>query len=174
MVAFGRHVFVLVFTWYTITMDTTTWTWIPGLRDALIPFAIGVYEVALIYTTTLAATAGVRPWLCFMALGPLFALLGFHHTMKHARNEPEYVKLLHVLRRSITLRFRCNVIVIIAQLLAATIGLLLPLGGLSVKGIPVAIGALILIPATLPLAFFFVVVAKYWQAVAATARTRHD
>src|SRR5689334_8659768 len=40
---------VLVFTWYTISMDTITWRWIPGLRDAIIPFFIGIYELALIY-----------------------------------------------------------------------------------------------------------------------------
>ena len=55
---------VLIGIWNHYMMNNKLWDWIPDLRDACIPFVVGVLELVLNHTITLSLSA----WLCTFAL----------------------------------------------------------------------------------------------------------
>src|SRR5215831_3449962 len=55
---------VLIGIWNHYMMHNKLWDWIPDLRDACIPFVVGVLELVLNHTITLSLSA----WLLTLAL----------------------------------------------------------------------------------------------------------
>ena len=66
---------ILVIIWHHMTTDAMTWVWIPDVRDSLIPFLLGAFEL---YQTQ-AIVLGLGPWLFGMVAGAVLAVLEFFH-----------------------------------------------------------------------------------------------
>jgi hypothetical protein len=166
LAAINLLVFMLI--WYSVTMDTTLWNWVPGLPDAIIPFIIGMFEVAITFAIYSVPANGLKYWLIVNAVGSLLSVIGFIHTMSQAGAVPEYKPLRHALRRHILVRDLCNFAGSGLFIATAVAGQFISLDNIaSLNSLP-AIGILALITAII--LGYFIVDAWYWHAAVQYAR----
>ena len=81
--------------WHTFTIHITLWSWIPDLRDAIVPFMIGALELVFNHTISLSLSA----WLFIVAIIASMATLAIWYVGQRAKEENENTKLLGLLRR---------------------------------------------------------------------------
>jgi hypothetical protein len=81
--------------WHTFTIHITLWSWIPDLRDAIVPFMIGALELVFNHTISLSLSA----WLFTLAIIASMATLSIWYVSQRAKEESENTKLLGLLRR---------------------------------------------------------------------------
>ena len=81
--------------WHTFTIHITLWSWIPDLRDAIVPFMIGALELFLNHTISLSLSV----WLFIVAIIASTATLSIWYVGQRAKEESENTKLLSLLRR---------------------------------------------------------------------------
>ncbi len=86
---------VLIGIWNHYMMYNKLWDWIPDLRDACIPFVVGVLELILNHTISLSLSA----WLVTFALLYLMGALAVWHVRWRAGKEAENATLLSLFRR---------------------------------------------------------------------------
>src|SRR5947209_13342763 len=86
---------VLIGIWNHYMMNNKLWDWIPDLRDACIPFAVGVLELVLNHTISLSLSA----WLFTFALLYMMGALAMWHARWRAGKEAENARLLILLKR---------------------------------------------------------------------------
>ena len=86
---------VLIGIWNHYMMNNKLWDWIPDMRDACIPFVVGVLELVLNHTISLSLSA----WLCTFALLYIMGALAMWHARWRAGKEAENARLLFLLRR---------------------------------------------------------------------------
>jgi len=91
LVNFGMVISV----WHTFTIHITLWSWIPDLRDAIVPFMIGAIE--LIFNHTISLSLSV--WLFIVAIIASTATLAIWYVGQRAKEESENTKLLSLLKR---------------------------------------------------------------------------
>ena len=91
LVNFGMVISV----WHTFTIHITLWSWIPDLRDAIVPFMIGAIELIFNHTISLSLSA----WLFMIAIIASTATLAIWYVCQRAKEESENTKLLSLLRR---------------------------------------------------------------------------
>src|SRR5438093_1332304 len=48
---------MVITVWHTFTIHITLWSWIPDLRDAIVPFVIGALELVFNHTISLRLSA---------------------------------------------------------------------------------------------------------------------
>lgn len=164
----GLTFLVLILVWYTISMETVTFEQLPSLPDSLIPFFIGAYEWAFVFTITLAPDSGLRPWLFGMVVGTFFQFLGFKHSKLQADKVTENKVLLAYLEEEIERRDRNNRYILVLTSFMALIGWFLPVGNVSSAN-ELWVGAFLLFITT-DIVFSFFYIHRYFQAVMASAR----
>src|SRR4029453_18201919 len=76
---------ILIIIWNHVTTDAIAWVWIPDLRDSLIPFLLGAFELYQAH----AIVAGLGPWLFGMFVGALLAVLEFFHVGRKVQLEAD-------------------------------------------------------------------------------------
>src|SRR6266702_3896641 len=81
--------------WHTFTIHITLWSWIPDLRDAIVPFMIGAIELIFNHTISLSLSA----WLFMIAIIASTATLAIWYVGQRAKEESENTKMLSLLRR---------------------------------------------------------------------------
>ena len=86
---------VLIGIWNHYMMYNKLWDWIPDLRDACIPFVVGILELVLNHTITLSFSA----WLFTFALLYMMGALAIWHVRWRAGREAENARLLSLFRR---------------------------------------------------------------------------
>ncbi len=86
---------VLIGIWNHYMMHNKLWDWIPDLRDAYIPFVVGVLELVLNHTITLSLSA----WLFTFAILYMMGALAIWHVRWRAGKEAENARLLSLFRR---------------------------------------------------------------------------
>ena len=86
---------VLIGIWNHYMMYNKLWDWIPDLRDACIPFVVGVLELVLNHTITLSLSV----WLFTFALLYIMGALAVWHVRWRAGKEAENATLLSLFRR---------------------------------------------------------------------------
>jgi hypothetical protein len=86
---------VLIGIWNHYMMYNKLWDWIPDLRDACIPFVVGVLELVLNHTISLSLSA----WLFTFALLYMMGALAIWHVRWRAGKEAENARLLSLFRR---------------------------------------------------------------------------
>jgi hypothetical protein len=86
---------VLIGIWNHYMMYNKLWDWIPDLRDACIPFVVGVLELVLNHTITLS----LRAWLFTFALLYMMGALAICYVRWRAGKEAENARLLSLFRR---------------------------------------------------------------------------
>ena len=91
LVNFGMVITV----WHQFTMHITLWSWIPDLRDAIVPFVIGALELVFNHMISLSLSA----WLFILAIIATTATLAIWYVGQRAKEESENTKMLSLLRR---------------------------------------------------------------------------
>jgi hypothetical protein len=86
---------VLIGIWNHYMMNNKLWSWIPDLRDAIVPFMIGALELVFNHTISLSLSA----WLFLMAIIASSATLAIWYVGQRAKEESENTQLLGLLRR---------------------------------------------------------------------------
>ena len=86
---------VLIIVWNVYTIQGTIWRWIPDVRDAAMPFAVGGIELFLNHAITL----GISFWLLGLAAIAGMGTVGTWHMHGRARTEAGNDQLLGYLRR---------------------------------------------------------------------------
>jgi hypothetical protein len=86
---------ILIGIWNHYMMHNKLWDWIPDLRDACIPFVVGVLELVLNHTISLSLSA----WLFTFALLYMMGALAIWHVRWRAGKEAENARLLSLFRR---------------------------------------------------------------------------
>ncbi|MGZ3584237.1 MAG: hypothetical protein ACXVCT_15945 [Ktedonobacterales bacterium] len=86
---------ILIIIWNHVTTDAMTWVWIPDLRDSVIPFLLGAFELYQAH----AIVVGLGPWLFGMVVGATLAVLEFFHVGHQVRLEAENAEALRLFRR---------------------------------------------------------------------------
>src|SRR5437588_8025989 len=81
--------------WHTFTIHITLWSWIPDLRDAIVPFMIGAIELVFNHTISLSLSS----WLFSGAIIAAMAVLAIWYVGQRAKEESENVRMLSLLRR---------------------------------------------------------------------------
>ena len=81
--------------WHTFTIHITLWSWIPDLRDAIVPFVIGALELVFNHMISLSLSA----WLFILAIIATTATLAIWYVGQRAKEESENTKMLSLLRR---------------------------------------------------------------------------
>ena len=85
--------------WHTFTIHITLWSWIPDLRDAIVPFMIGAIELVFYHTISLSLSA----WLFIVAIIASMATLAYWYVGQRAQEESENARMLSLLRRQLRL-----------------------------------------------------------------------
>jgi hypothetical protein len=86
---------ILIIIWSHVTTDAMAWVWIPDLRDSLIPFLLGAFELYQAH----AIVVGLGPWLFGMVAGATLAVLEFFHVGRQVRLEADDAEALRLFRR---------------------------------------------------------------------------
>ena len=86
---------MLIIIWDAYMQQSLLWEWVPNIRDAAIPFAIGALELFLNHTIILSLSA----WLFALALLSGMAALANWHVSRQASKEAENTKMLALLGR---------------------------------------------------------------------------
>jgi hypothetical protein len=86
---------ILIIIWNHVTTDAIAWVWIPDLRDSVIPFLLGAFELFQAH----ALVAGPGPWLFGMVVGAVLAVLEFFHVGRKVRLETDDPEALRLFRR---------------------------------------------------------------------------
>jgi hypothetical protein len=86
---------ILIIIWNHVTTDAIAWVWVPDLRDSVIPFLLGAFELYQAH----AIVAGLTPWLFGMFVGALLAVLEFFHVGRKVRLEADDPEALRIFRR---------------------------------------------------------------------------
>ena len=81
--------------WHTFTIHITLWSWIPDLRDAIVPFMIGAIELVFYHTISLSLSA----WLFIVAIIASMATLAYWYVGQRAQEESENARMLSLFRR---------------------------------------------------------------------------
>src|SRR5438105_1607484 len=81
--------------WHTFTIHITLWSWIPDLRDAIVPFMIGALELVFNHTISLSLSS----WLFSGAIIAAMAVLAIWYVGQRAKEESENVRMLSLPRR---------------------------------------------------------------------------
>jgi hypothetical protein len=161
---------VLIGIWNHYMMNNKLWDWIPDLRDACIPFVVGVLELVLNHTISLSLSA----WLFTFALLYLMGALAMWHVRWRAGKESENARLLSLFRGQ-------HRVFILAALGASALYLLLAIvsrvdslkasnGAQEARGLLV-LGIALLVAGSL--AGFVLLTIGYWHTVVTYARTGH-
>jgi hypothetical protein len=85
---------ILIIIWNHVTTDAMTWVWIPDLRDSVIPFLLGAFELYQAHAIVL----GLGPWLFGMVAGAMLAVLEFFHVGRQVRLEADDAQALRLFR----------------------------------------------------------------------------
>jgi hypothetical protein len=85
---------ILIIIWNHVTTDAMTWVWIPDLRDSVIPFLLGAFELYQAHAIVL----GLGPWLFGMVAGATLAVLEFFHVGRQVRLEADDAEALRLFR----------------------------------------------------------------------------
>jgi hypothetical protein len=85
---------ILIIIWNHVTTDAMTWVWIPDMRDSVIPFLLGAFELYQAH----AIVAGLGPWLFGMVAGATLAVLEFFHVGRQVRLEADDAEALRLFR----------------------------------------------------------------------------
>lgn len=85
---------MLIVVLYVYMIQSTIWNWIPGLRDATIPFIFGALELFINH----AITASLSLWLLGLTAFSTLGTLGTWHMDRRAQEETEGARLLTCLR----------------------------------------------------------------------------
>jgi len=85
---------ILIIIWNHVTTDAMTWVWIPDLRDSVIPFLLGAFELYQAHAIVL----GFGPWLFGMVAGATLAVLEFFHVGRQVRLEADDAEALRLFR----------------------------------------------------------------------------
>ncbi len=86
---------IVISIWHTFTIHITLWSWIPDLRDAIVPFMIGALELVFNHTISLSLSI----WLFILAIIASMATLAIWYVGQRAKEESENTMLLSLLRR---------------------------------------------------------------------------
>jgi hypothetical protein len=86
---------ILITIWSHVTTDAMSWVWIPDLRDAVLPFLLGAFELYQAHAIVL----GLGPWLFGMVAGAALAVLEFFHVGRQVRLEADDAQALRLFRR---------------------------------------------------------------------------
>lgn len=86
---------ILIIIWNHVTSDAVAWVWIPDLRDSVIPFLLGGFELYQAH----AIVAGLGPWLFGMVVGATLAVLEFFHVGRKVQLEADDPEALRLFRR---------------------------------------------------------------------------
>jgi Na+/pantothenate symporter len=86
---------ILIIIWSHVTTDAMSWVWIPDLRDSVIPFLLGAFELYQAH----AIVVGLGPWLFGMGAGATLAVLEFFHVGRQVRLEADDAEALRLFRR---------------------------------------------------------------------------
>jgi hypothetical protein len=86
---------ILIIIWSHVTTDAMSWVWIPDLRDSVIPFLLGAFELYQAH----AIVVGLSPWLFGMVAGAALAVLEFFHVGRQVRLEADDAEALRLFRR---------------------------------------------------------------------------
>jgi hypothetical protein len=90
---------MVITVWHTLTIHITLWSWIPDLRDAIVPFMIGAIELVFNHTLSLSLSA----WLFTAAIIASMALLAILYVGQRAKEEDEHTRMLSLLRSQLRL-----------------------------------------------------------------------
>jgi hypothetical protein len=85
---------IVIIIWNHVTTDAMAWVWIPDVRDSLIPFLLGAFELYQAH----AIVAGLGPWLFGMVAGAALAVLEFFHVGHQVRLEADDAEALRLFR----------------------------------------------------------------------------
>jgi hypothetical protein len=91
---------MFIIIWNAYTIQSAIWTWIPDLRDAIIPFLFGALELFLNHAITLTLTA----WLTALTLLSGMGMLANLHSIRRSKEESDNARLLSLFGR-LPLRF---------------------------------------------------------------------
>jgi hypothetical protein len=159
---------MLVVVLYVYMIQSTIWDWIPGLRDATIPFVFGALELFINHTIPISLSL----WLLGLAGFSSLGALGTWHMDQRAREETEGIMLLRSLRRHHLLfglyYVGCSILSLLLALVAQLEGLEASDGVQGVKGI-LTLSAVLLIGVCL--GGSVIVSNVYWHRAIIYART---
>jgi hypothetical protein len=159
---------VLIGIWNHYMMYNKLWDWIPDLRDACLPFLVGVLELVLNHTISLSFSA----WLFTFALLYMMGALAIWHVRWRAGKEAENSRLLSLFRRQHRL-FELSAIGVSALLILLAVisrveNLEVGNGVQDVRGLLV-LGITLLVAGGL--CGFLLLTIGYWRMVVSYART---
>jgi hypothetical protein len=161
---------VLIGIWNHYMMYNKLWDWIPDLRDACIPFVVGVLELVLNHTITLSLSA----WLFTFALLYMMGALAVWHVRWRAGKEAENAILLSLFRRQ---HWLFGLSALGAGALYLILAVVSRVESLEAgNGVQEAHGLLVLVMALLVaggLSGFVLLTIGYWRVVVTYARTGH-
>jgi hypothetical protein len=160
---------LLILIWNAYTSQSTLWSWLPDLRDALIPFVFGALELVV----NRAILFSLGGWLAGVALLSGLAAVASWYSGWRAREEPENQELLNFIsRRSSRLEVLypvgLTVFLLALALLCQLLGLQASADLRTVEGL-LALAAVLL--AALGLVGYLVITARIWKEIVAYART---
>jgi hypothetical protein len=98
LTAINFVMFIII--WNAYTIQSAIWTWIPDLRDAIIPFVFGALELFLNHAITLTLTA----WFTALTLLSGVGMLANWHSIRRSKEESDNARLLSLFGR-LLLRF---------------------------------------------------------------------
>lgn len=81
---------ILIYMWEGYMQQSLLWKWVPDMRDAAIPFAIGAIELFLNHSIMLSLSG----WLLAFALLSSMGALATWHAVQRARKEGENARFL--------------------------------------------------------------------------------
>jgi hypothetical protein len=90
---------MVISVWHTFTIHITLWSWIPDLRDAIVPFVIGALELVFNHTISVSLSA----WFFILAIIASMATLAIWYVGQRAKEENENARMLSLLRRQLRL-----------------------------------------------------------------------
>ncbi len=159
---------ILIIIWDSYMQQSILWEWVPDIRDAAIPFALGALELILNHTIILSLSA----WLVAFALISGLGGLANWHVIWRASKEAVNTKMLSLLGR------RSHLVIVlyggwsVVLLLLAVVSLLGSLeaseGIQGVRGV-LALALVLLVAGGL--GAFRLIVIRSWSKVVTYART---
>jgi hypothetical protein len=160
---------LLILIWNAYISQSTLWSWLPDLRDAIIPFLFGALELVV----NRAILLSLSGWLAGVAFLSGLAAVASWYSGWRAREEPENEELLNFIsRRSSRLEVLYPVgltpFLLALALLAQLFGLQASADLRSVQGL-LALAAVLI--AALGLTGYLVISARIWNEIVAYART---
>jgi hypothetical protein len=158
----------LIIVWDSYTQQSILWEWVPDIRDAAIPFALGALELILNHTIILSLSA----WLVTFALISGLGGLANWHVIWRASKDAANTKMLSLLSR------RSRLIIVlyggwsVLLLMLAVVSLL---GGLeaseSIQGVRGVLALALVLLVIGGLVVFRLIVIRSWSQVVTYART---